>query len=67
MSKQCYFSQNNIKYIDYKDVDLMRRFLNPHGRLMAGKRTGVSSKNQRKLSMAVKRARYMGILPYVAR
>ena len=67
MSKQCYFSQNNIKYIDYEDVDLMRRFLNPHGRLMAGKRTGVSSKNQRKLSMAVKRARYMGILPYVAR
>ncbi len=65
--KQCYFSQNNIKYIDYKDVELLKKFLNPHGRIQAGKRTGVSAKYQRQLATAVKRARYMGLLPYVVR
>ena len=67
MKKQCYFSQNNIKYIDYKDTELLKKFLTPHGRLMAGKRSGVSAKNQRKLATAVKRARFMGLLPFVAR
>ncbi len=67
MLKQCYFSQNNIKYIDYKDIDILKKFLNPHSRLMSGERTGVSTKNQRKLALAVKRARFMGLLPYVAR
>ncbi len=65
--KQCYFSQNNIKYIDYKDIELLKKFLSPHGKIMAKKRTGVSSKYQRQLALAVKRARYMGLLPYVAR
>jgi len=67
MTKQCYFSQNNIKHIDYKDTDILKKFLNPHGRMIARKRTGVSAKNQRKLAVAVKRARFMGLLPYVAR
>lgn len=67
MSKQCYFSQNNIKYIDYKDVDMLKKFLNPHARLMSRRRTGVSARNQRKLALAVKRARFMGLLPYVSR
>lgn len=67
MKQQCYFSQNNIKYIDYKDTELLKKFLNPHGRLIAGKRTGVSAKNQRKLAKAVKRARHMGLLPFVAK
>ena len=66
-SKQCYFNQNNIKYIDYKDVDLLKKFLNPHARIISHKRTGVSVKNQRLLAMAVKRARFMGLLPYVSR
>ena len=65
--KQCYFSQNNIKYIDYKDTELLKKFLNPHARLMSGKRTGVSAKYQRQLAQAVKRARFMSLLPYVAR
>ena len=65
-SKQCFFSQNNIKYIDYKDTDILKRFLNPHARLLSRKKTGVSADNQRKLSEAVKRARYMALLPYVA-
>ena len=67
MAKQCYFSQNNIKHIDYKDVETLKKFLNPHARLMSRRRTGVSAKNQRKLALAVKRARYMGLLPYVSR
>ncbi len=67
MIKQCYFSQNNINHIDYKDTELLKRFLNPHARLLARKKTGVSAKNQRKLANAVKRARFMALLPYVAR
>jgi small subunit ribosomal protein S18 len=67
MAKQSYFSQNNIKHIDYKDVEILKKFLNPHSRMMSGKRTGVSTKDQRKLATAVKRARFMGLLPFVAR
>ena len=66
MIKHCYFSQNNIKHIDYKDTEVLRKFLNPHARLLSRKRTGVSSKNQRKLALAVKRARFMALLPFVA-
>jgi len=67
MKKQCYFSQNNIKHIDYKDVELLKKFLTPHGRIISGKKSGVAAKNQRKLATAVKRARFMGLLPYVSR
>ena len=65
--KQCYFTQNNIKYIDYKDVEILKKFINPHGRVMPRKKTGVSSKYQRQLALAIKRARYFGLLPYTAR
>ncbi len=65
--KQDYFSANNIKYIDYKDVDILKRFLNPNGKILSHKRTGVTSKNQRALANAVKRARFLGLLPFVAR
>ena len=67
MAKQCYFSQNNIKHIDYKDIEILKKFLTPHARLMSKKRSGVSSKSQRQLALAVKRARYMGLLPYLSR
>jgi small subunit ribosomal protein S18 len=63
--KQDYFSANNIKYIDYKDVDILKRFLNPNGKIINHKRTGITAKNQRQLSMAIKRARFMGLLPFV--
>lgn len=66
MTKQCYFSQNNIKHIDYKDTEILKKFLNPHARLMSKKRTGVSSKSQRQLATAVKRARFMALLPYIS-
>ncbi len=66
MKKQCYFSQHNIHYIDYKDTEILKKFLNPHGRILSRKRTGISAKYQRQLAVAVKRARFMGLLPYVA-
>ncbi len=59
--------QQNIENIDYKDVELLKKFLNPHARLMARKRTGISAKHQRELANAVKRARFMALLPFVAR
>ena len=58
---------NNIRHIDYKDVEFLKRFLNPHGRIIAKKRTGISAKHQRKIALAIKRARFMGLLPYVIR
>ena len=62
---QDYFSKNGIKYIDYKDVDTLRKFLNPHGRLMSRKRTGLTASNQREVATAVKRAREMALLPFI--
>jgi small subunit ribosomal protein S18 len=67
MIKQCYFSQNNIKHVDYKDIELLKKFLGQHAELLPRRKTGISAKYQRKLSLAVKRARFMGLLPYVAR
>lgn len=67
MSKQCFFKEHNIQHIDYKDTDILKKFLNPHARILSRKRTNVSSTNQRKLAEAVKRARFMGLLPYIAR
>jgi len=67
MKKECYFTQNHIKVIDYKDTDILKKFINPYGRLISRKRTGVSAKSQRQLAMAVKHARFMGLLPYVVR
>lgn len=66
-NKQCFFKQNNIAHIDYKDVEILKKFINPHARMLSKKKTGVSAKNQRKLSLAIKRARFMALVPYVSR
>jgi small subunit ribosomal protein S18 len=65
--KKCYLCENNIKGIDYKDPDLLRRFVSPQGRINAPKRTGCCSKHQRIVSQAVKRARFLALLPYQTR
>ncbi len=57
--------QHDIKHVDYKDVEVLKHFLNPHGRIMPRSRTGITAKQQRALDAAVKRARYMGLIPYV--
>ena len=64
--KQDYFNANSIRFIDYKDVENLKRFLNPNGRILNRKRTSLAAKNQRMLAEAVKRARFMGLLPFVA-
>ncbi|MES2224309.1 MAG: 30S ribosomal protein S18 [Patescibacteria group bacterium] len=66
-SKQCFFKQNQINHIDYKDIEILKRFINPHGRILSSKKTGVCAKNQRKLANAIKLARFMSLMPYVAR
>jgi len=58
-------TQNDIRHVDYKDVDLLKQFLNPHGRVMSRKRTNLTAKQQRAVERAIKRARFMGLLPYV--
>jgi small subunit ribosomal protein S18 len=65
--KQDYFSSNNIKHIDYKDIELLKRFLTPNARILSRRRTDVTAKNQRKLAEAIKRSRFMGLLPYIAK
>lgn len=65
--KKNYFKENNIEHIDYKDVETLKKFLTPHARIQSRKRSGVPAVNQRGLSQAIKRARFMGLLPYVSR
>lgn len=65
--KQDYFSANNIKYIDYKDVEILKRFLNQSGKIMSHRRSGVTAKNQRQLTAAIKHARFMGLLPFIVK
>ncbi len=63
---QDYFSSNNIKHVDYKDTNILKQFLDASGRIMNKRKTKLSSKNQKKVSLAVKRARLMALLPFVA-
>lgn len=53
--------------IDYKDVETLRRFINPHGKILSRRRTGLSLSNQRALASAIKQARFMALLPYIIR
>ncbi|MFC1802114.1 30S ribosomal protein S18 [Patescibacteria group bacterium] len=64
---QCYFTKNNIDHIDYKDIEALEKFMNPHGRMVARKRTGLCAKHQRGLAQAIKRARFLGLLPYLVK
>ncbi len=62
-----YFTQNNIKHIDYKDIEILRMFVSPSGKIMPRRRTQLSAKHQRQVADAIKRARFMGLLPFVAK
>jgi len=62
--KVCYFTSNGITHIDYKDVDLLRRFISDRGKILPRRVTGTSAKYQRKLTRAIKLARQMALLPY---
>jgi len=62
-----YFLTNNINYIDYKDVDILRKFISESGKIMSRNKTGLTAGHQRQLTSAIKRARFMGLLPFIAR
>lgn len=63
--KYCRFRKYGIKYIDYKDPEYLKNFLNEQGKILPRRITGTSLKYQRKVSQAVKRARHLALLPYV--
>ncbi len=63
--KYCRFLKNRIKYVDYKDPQFLKRFLNEQGKILPRRITGTSLKYQRKVAQAVKRARHLALLPYV--
>jgi len=65
--KSCYFCADNVNLIDYKDVILLRKFINTVGKITPRRRSKVCSKHQRTVSQAIKRARVIGLLPFVAR
>ena len=63
--KSCPFSGANAPKIDYKDVKLLQRFISERGKIVPSRITAVSTKKQRELARAIKRARYLALLPYV--
>ena len=67
MKKSDYLKERKIDYVDYKDVDTLKKFLTTHARIQSKRRSGISTKSQRAISLAIKRARFMGLLPYIIR
>lgn len=63
--KFCRFKKYRIKYIDYKDVEFLKKFINEQGKILPRRLSGNSLKYQRKVSDAIKKARQMALLPYV--
>lgn len=65
-NKKCIFTEQKIEYIDYKDVEVLKKFVSySNGKILSRRIKGVSAKYQRKLALAIKRAREVGLLPFV--
>ena len=64
-AQQCFFCSQNIADVDYKEVDLLKRFVSSQAKIIDPRHTGICAKHQRKLAQAIKRARFMGLLAYV--
>ncbi len=64
--KYCRFKKLGIKYIDYKDPNFLLKFVNEQGKILPRRLTGTSIKYQRKVTQAIKRARHLSLMPYVA-
>lgn len=62
--RECYFCKSSTKEIDYKDTQILRRFISSYAKIVPRKRSGVCAKHQRKLATAIKRARVMALLPF---
>ncbi len=65
--KTCPFSSDQAPAIDYKDVKLLQRFISERGKIVPSRITAVSAKKQRELAKAIKRARFLGLLPYLVK
>ena len=59
-------SAKGVEFVDYKDVEMLRRCMSPNGKIYTRKRIGATARQQRMVAKAVKRARYMGLLPYTS-
>lgn len=66
-AQSCYFCANNVKVVDYKDVILLRRYINAAGKILPVRRTGNCAKHQRTVANAIKRARIISLLPFEAK
>ena len=64
--KYCRFKKSGIRYIDYKDPEFLKKFLNEQGKILPRRLTGTSLKYQRKVAQAVAKARHLALMPYVA-
>ena len=64
--KYCRFKKHGIKYIDHKDGEVLLKFVNEQGKILPRRITGTSLKYQRKISVAIKRARHLALLPFLA-
>ena len=64
--KYCRFKKSGIKYIDYKDPDFLLKLVNEQGKILPRRLTGTSAKYQRRVNKAIKRARHIALMPYVA-
>lgn len=65
--RKCKFCKNNIKEIDYKNVDILKKYTTEKGKIMPSRTTGTCAKHQRQLTAAIKRARFIALMPYVSR
>jgi small subunit ribosomal protein S18 len=65
--KQCYFCVEKIAEVDYKDAEILRKFISSQGKIAPKKRSHLCSKHQRQVATAVKRARIMALLPFIVR
>jgi len=63
--KRCFFTENKISYIDYKDVNLLQRFISDRGKILPKRVTGTKSRFQPELAVAIKNARHMALLPFI--
>ena len=63
--KSCPFCETRVRFIDYKDDRTLGRFITDHGKILPSRMSGVCARHQRQLSTAVKRARYLAIIPYI--
>lgn len=63
--KVCHFTQNKFEHIDFKDVELLKKFITDRGKILPRRVTGTSAKWQRPLAVAIKRARHMALIPFV--